>query len=111
MVNELQKRQQQARKQQQELNESRRKKLLAVACALRDPSRSREVVISAMHQVSLWRKKSLCSSDYIDAWEELLKRPEQAANVLEDQSLYAVQLRQNSPFVSVVRKHQSAHAA
>lgn len=111
MISDLKMRQQLARKQQQEVNESRRKKLLVVACALRDPLRSHEVVVSAMHQVSLWREKSLCSSDYIDAWEELLKRPEQAANILEDQSLYAVQLRQNSPFVSFVRKHQSVHAA
>lgn len=111
MVSDLQMRQQQARKQQQEVNENRRKKLLLVARALRDPLRSREVVVSAMQQVRLWREKRLCSSDYIEAWEDLLKQPEQAAKVLEAQSPYAIQLRQNSPFVSVVRKHQNAHAA
>lgn len=111
MVSDLQMRQQQARKQQQEINENRRKKLLPVACALRDPLRSPEVVVSAMKQVSLWRAKNLCSSDYIEAWEALLKEPEKAADMLEEQSQYAVQLRQNSPFVSVVRKHRNVHAA
>jgi hypothetical protein len=111
MVSELQMRQQQARKQQQELNENKRKKLLVVARALRDPLRSREVVISAMQQVRLWRERNLCSSDYIEAWEALLEQPVQAANMLEDQSQYAVQLRQNSPFVSVMRKYESVHAA
>lgn len=111
MVSDLQMRQQQARKQQQEINENRRRKLLLVAHALRDPLRSHEVVVSAMKQVRLWREKHLCSSDYIEAWEALLKQPERAAKMLEDKSPYAIQLRQNSPFVSVVRKHQSAHAA
>lgn len=111
MVNELQIRRQLARERQQVVNENRRKKLLMVACALRDPLRSREVVSSAMQQIRLWREKNLCSSDYIEAWESLLKQPEQAAKALEDQSPYAVQLRQNSPFVSMVRKHQSAHAS
>lgn len=110
MISELQKRQQQARKQQQELNERRRQKLLVVARALRDPRRVQEVVVSAMNQLRLWRIGSLCSRDYIDAWESLLKQPEKAASMLEDPSPYAMQLRQNSPFVSILRKYQATHA-
>lgn len=111
MVSEGQLRQQQARKQQQELNERRRQKLLLVARALRDPQRSSAVVVSAMNQVRLWRAKHLCSNDYINTWESLLAQPEKAADILEDPSPYATQLRQNSPFVGVVRKIMGAHAA
>jgi hypothetical protein len=53
MDSELQMRQLQARKHQQVINENRRKKLLVVASALRDPLRSHEVVESAMDQVNL----------------------------------------------------------
>ncbi|MQY52399.1 hypothetical protein GHK24_11510 [Rhodocyclus tenuis] len=55
-----------------------------------------------MEQVRLWRAKNLCSRDYIDAWESLLAQPEKAAEMLEDPSPYAAQLRQNSPFVSIL---------
>lgn len=102
--------QQQARKQQLERNELRRQNLLPVAGALRNPRLSGEVVRSALLQVRLWRSKNLCSRDYIEAWEALLKQPEQAARMLEEQSSYAAQLRQNSPFVSTVRKYQAKHA-
>lgn len=103
MVSELHKRQQQARKAQLELNEHRRQKLLVVARSLRDPQQAPAVVASAMEQVRLWRAKNLCSRDYIDAWESLLTEPEKAAEILEDPSPCAAQLRQNSPFVSVLR--------
>jgi hypothetical protein len=103
--------QQQARQQQIDRNEVRRQSLLPVAGALRNPRLSGAVVKSALVQVRLWRSKNLCSRDYIEAWEALLKQPEQAAKVLEDQSPYAAQLRQNSPFVSTVRQFQSKHAA
>ncbi len=103
--------QQQARRQQELVNERRKRKLLPVARALVDPFRSQEIVRVAMGQVLLWRKNQLCSPDYIDAWEGLLKRPQEAARVLQDSSPYADQLRQNSPFVAVVRKMQGLNAA
>ena len=110
MVSDLKMRQQQARNEQLTLNERRRKRLLSVALALRDPLLSQDVVLSARQQVRLWREKNLCSRDYIEAWESLLEHPVQAANVLEDTSQYAIQLRQNSPFVLVVRQHERLHA-
>lgn len=103
-------RQQQARQQQRLVDEHRRQKLLPVARALADPDRAPEVVGLAMVQVQLWRKNQICSPDYINAWEGLLKRPKEAARVLQDLSPYAEQLRQNSPFVAVVRKMQGMNA-
>lgn len=103
--------QQLARQKQQEVDERRRQSLLSVACALRDPSLSDEVVKDAMRQVDLWRSKKICSRDYVEAWEALLKHPEQAAKLLEEKSPYATQLRQNSPFVSTVRKYKADNAA
>lgn len=88
-------------------NETRRQSLLFVAAALRDPLRAPEIVASAMRQVKLWRKNRLCSSDYIDAWTNLLENPNQAADMLEQQSIDANQLRQNSPFVSIVRAQRN----
>jgi hypothetical protein len=111
VVNAMHVLQQQARRQQELVNERRKRKLLPVARALVDPLRSQEIVRVAMGQVLLWRKNQLCSPDYIDAWEGLLKRPQEAARVLQDSSPYADQLRQNSPFVAVVRKMQGLNAA
>lgn len=111
MVNEMHMRQQQARQQQKLVNARRQQTLLPVARALVDPARAPDVVRLAMDQVQLWRKNQLCSPDYIDAWEGLLKRPQEAARVLQDPSPYAAQLRQNSPFVAVVRKMQGLNAA
>ena len=69
-------------------------------------------VAEARQQVALWRNKNLCSADYIEAWENLLNVPAQAAAVLEDAfSSSAVQLRQNSPFVASVRRFKIQHAA
>jgi hypothetical protein len=104
-------RQQQARQQQKLVNVGRQQKLLSVARALVDPVRAPEVVRLAMGQVQLWRRNQICSPDYIDAWEDLLKHPIEAARVLQDPSPYAVQLRQNSPFVAVIRKMQGLNAA
>lgn len=85
-------------------DELRREKHLPVAVALRCPDQASEVIHSAMKQLSLWREQQLCSSDYIEAWEELLKDPAQAADVLESRESWAVQLRQNSPFVTMIRR-------
>lgn len=94
------------------MDEQRLQKHLPVARALRDPSQAPTVVAEARQQVSLWRNKNLCSLDYIEAWENLLDAPVQAAAVLEDAfSSSAVQLRQNSPFVASVRRFKALHAA
>lgn len=100
-----------ARAAQNIASEQRRAKFGAVALALRNPVMAKDVVALAVQQVKLWRSKSLCSLDYIEAWDGLLKRPLDAAAILEEDSPYAAQLRQNAPFVSSLRKIHSAHAA
>ena len=79
-----------------------------VAHALRNalPIVVDEIISLATLQVELWEKNSLCSKDYIVAWRELLKRPVEAACILEERSSRADALRQNSPFVATVRKFQ-----
>ena len=76
-----------------------------------DAAKAPGVVAEAKMYVKMWRDRGLCSRDYIDAWDDLLDHPQKAADMLEEQSPFAVQLRQNSPFVSVVRKYKLAHAA
>lgn len=101
-----------ARQDKQKIDEQRLKKHLPVARALRDPTQAPLIVAEARQQVALWRNKSLCSVDYIEAWERLLNVPVQAAEVLEDAfSSSAVQLRQNSPFVASVRRFKIQRAA
>lgn len=100
-----------ARASQNIVNDQRRDKFAPVVLALRDPARAKEVVVLASEQVKMWRNKSLCSLDYIEAWDGLLKRPLEAAAILEEDSPYAAQLRQNAPFVSSLRKLKAAHAA
>jgi len=101
-----------ARQHQEVVNERRRIKHLPVARALRDPSSAPSIIASAKIQIGYWRDRGLCSLDYIAAWEALLAEPMRAADILEEQSAYAVQMRQNSPFVSAVRQFQAlTHAA
>ena len=101
---ELQEGRAEARQQQLKINERRRQKHVVVVRALRDPLLAKQVVKSAMVQVHLWQEKKLCSHDYIDGWLALLSDPIKAAAVLEDNSPYAVQMRQNAPFVSYLRE-------
>ena len=100
-----------ARHEKLAVDEARREKHLPVAYALRDPSQVSAIVAEAAVQVGLWRSGHLCSIDYIEAWEGLLKQPVEAANVLESRSLKSIQLRQNSPFVAAVRRFKVDHAA
>ena len=101
-----------ARAAQDSVNDQRRIKHLPVARALRDPSDAASIVALAKIQVQLWRDRGLCSGDYIAAWDELLQQPARAAAILEEQSVRAIQLRQNSPFVSSVRRFNAlTHAA
>lgn len=96
-----------------DLNERRLVKHRPVALALRSRSPvADEVIELAQVQIDRWKKHSLCSSDYISAWENLLQNPDKAASVLEERTPRAAALRQNSPFVASVRKFNAlAHAA
>ena len=92
-----------------DIDERRLAKHVPVASALRAASApiANEIIYLANLQVDSWEKNSLCSSDYIFAWRELLKCPNDAASILEERSSYAAALRQNSPFVASVRKFQA----
>jgi hypothetical protein len=92
-----------------DVNERRLIKHRPVALALRGGAAAGadEVLALARAQIMLWEQRHLCSQDYIDAWKELLQHPQQAARVLEERSSCAAALRQNSPFVSSVRKFQA----
>lgn len=81
---------------------ARREKLLPVASALRDPAQCAKILALASLQIEKWRSAALCSTDYIQLWEELLKSPIKAAELLEEESDWADQLRQNSPFVEAI---------
>jgi hypothetical protein len=97
-----------------DIGERRLAKHAPVAQALRAASAPvvNEIISLANLQVERWEKNSLCSRDYISAWRELLKRPRDAASILEERSSRGAALRQNSPFVASVRKFQAlAHAA
>lgn len=92
------------------LDERRRQKHLPIAIALRDPLQAVGILDSAWDQIRLWREKQLCSACYIEAWERLLTDPPQLAEVLESKAPWAVQLRQNSPFVAVIRRLSERNA-
>ena len=99
--------QMQARQDQAAINERRRIKHLPVAQALRNPNLAPDIIAAAMRQIELWRNQHLCSQDYISAWEALLIDPLLAAKMLEEHSLNAIQMRQNSPFVATIRQFQA----
>lgn len=58
----------------------------------------------AYAQVELWRRQALCSANYTEELEDFLADPLKAAELLEEDSPRAARLRQNSPFVSAVRR-------
>jgi hypothetical protein len=99
--------QMQARQEQAAINERRRLKHLPVAQALRNPNLAHGIIAAARQQIELWRSQHLCSQDYIVAWEALLANPLLAAELLEEHSLNAIQMRQNSPFVATIRQFQA----
>lgn len=88
-------------RQEQQVREHQRKLAHAkVAALLSSEADAAAVVASAKQQVSKWRRQSLCSADYIEAWSELLRQPKQAAQVLLEDSPRGMRLRQNSPFAA-----------
>ncbi|KAB0325092.1 hypothetical protein LSO07_15620 [Janthinobacterium sp. PLB04] len=93
-----------------DIDERRLAKHVPVALALRTAPAAivNEIIFLANLQVESWEKSLLCSRDYISAWRELLKRPSDAASILEERSSRAAALRQNSPFVASVRKFHAA---
>lgn len=90
----------QARQEQKSREEKRKLAHARVAGVLRSASDRQPVLAYALEQVAKWRNQGLCSRDYIEEWEGLLARPDQAASVLVEDSPRAVRLRQNTPFAA-----------
>lgn len=90
-----------ARAQQAEREERNRLAHAPVAARLRDPKQARAVALKALEQVKLWRRDKLCSTDYIEAWEQLLIGPPEAvAALLEADTPEGLRMRQNTPFAA-----------
>ena len=111
MENAALSRQQLARQAHAAQTEARRQWHLPVAQGLRDPLLADTIIAAARVQIELWKANKLCSQAYIAGWEALLATPLMAAQLLEQQSGYAAQMRQNSPFVATVRQYLLADAA
>lgn len=65
------------------------------------PTVDREALISrARHEVARWRRERLCSPDYSDRWEALLRLPvaDLARAMGSDMLEWGAALRQNSPW-------------
>jgi hypothetical protein len=63
----------------------------------------RTMVDDALHQLWQWREQGKIDPRYADRWEALLKKPlSQIRSVLSEDSSYARDLRQNSPFAGAL---------
>ena len=92
-------------RQEQANRENQRKVAHGKVVCLLNGKKTRHVVInSAMKQVSKWKRLQLCSLDYIQAWEGLLKKPSSVAKVLKADTAEARRLRQNTPFAAYLQK-------
>lgn len=89
-----------ARQAQQRHEHKRKLAHGRVAALLQDPSAAPKVVAYANDQVAKWQLLSLCSRDYIEDWQNLLRDPLAAAKLLLEDSPRAVRLRQNTPFAA-----------
>lgn len=98
------KRFQHAREEKLRADASRMEKHAHIAAMLRDPKLSALVVSEGLKQVEIWRAQKICSPDYIESWSCLLAHPLLAADMLEDESTKAIQMRQNTPFAALLLK-------
>lgn len=89
-----------ARQAQQHHEHQRKLAHGRVAALLQDPSTASKVIANANDQVAKWQFLSLCSRDYIEDWQKLLRDPLAAAELLLEDSPRAVRLRQNTPFAA-----------
>ena len=73
---------------------------LAIELLVMPRAQSQELIRRARTEVAKWRLNRLCSSDYSDRWEELLKKPvaELALAMGSDTLDWGPALRQNSPW-------------
>lgn len=97
-----------ALKKQAETDSRRRELHLPVANALREPATAALILREATEVVQLWLKHRLFDEQFVTEWTQLLKTPEEAAAMLEEESPRGIQFRQNSPFVAAIRRFQAA---
>lgn len=64
----------------------------------------KRLIRAALAVVARWRMDGLCSLDYIEKWEELLRLPPQelALAIVSDTGGWGPALRQNSPWIAVL---------
>jgi len=61
------------------------------------------VVDEARHRIWEWREDGRIDARYADQWEEVLRRPlPEIRDVLSEDSEWASDLRQNSPFAGML---------
>ncbi|ABE47175.1 type II toxin-antitoxin system Phd/YefM family antitoxin [Polaromonas sp. JS666] len=67
------------------------------------PDKRDWLIKDARAMVDRWRAERLCSADYIQKWEQILKMnpQEMAATIVSDVGGWGASLRQNSPWVGV----------
>jgi len=73
---------------------------LAIHLLLAPRAEQRALIERACQEVARWRRDHLCSADYSDRWDALLKLPvKELAQIMGSENLdWGVALRQNSPW-------------
>lgn len=76
---------------------------IAFDLATSAPDKRNSMIKEARAMVQRWRVERLCSSDYIERWEKILKMKPQAmaATMVSDADGWGPSLRQNSPWVGL----------
>lgn len=76
---------------------------IAFDLATSPPGKRGLLIKNALAVVKRWRLERLCSIDYIQKWEHILKMPpqEMATTMVSDIDGWGPSLRQNSPWVGV----------
>lgn len=92
-----------ARLSQMNIEDKRISAHSVVVMMLRDKYSRKDAINSARQQIAKWKINQLCSPDYIQEWEILLRSPLKTANILESMDPISIRLRQNSPFSAFLR--------
>ncbi|MGS5089424.1 type II toxin-antitoxin system Phd/YefM family antitoxin [Hydrogenophaga sp. A37] len=76
---------------------------LAIHLLLAPRAQQKALIANAQQEVARWRRDHLCSADYSDRWDALLKLPvKELAQAMGSESLdWGTALRQNSPWHGV----------
>ncbi|ABM39861.1 prevent-host-death protein (plasmid) [Polaromonas naphthalenivorans CJ2] len=76
---------------------------IALDLVLLPSNETSRLICNAMSIVNRWRNERLCSKDYIERWEEILRlQPKEMAEaIVSDMDGWGPSLRQNSPWVGL----------